>query len=873
MTRPRPAGSALATVAAILAAGDGAPAPVPRQLDAAGWDAVLAVAGPRDLMPALWRPARTLGLVEPVPEPLVEGLGDQAAPRHHPAAVLELAHRRNAARTQDLLDQLEMVVADFAGRGIEVVALKGAAHLVGGTWPDPAARAMSDLDLLIDPGAARAARAGLERLGYQSSAHPGEVAGGHHHLPPLRHPRRFGSIELHVEPLQRGWRAALDATDLWADASVVNWRGHRIGVPSGVDTAVISLVHGYLADLARYQAQIPLRTVHELWRFDRRSGPVDWREVRLRLEVLGWASLVDDHRITVDVLFGDPVAPGQPEGTPLAWSAARARLALALVLDQRGPLARAADPWLRARSSLDEGRLRRHYGTAIEGRWRLRLHHLSRQLPGRRAVAPAEPEVLSSAGSRRRPRALLITPELPDTTGNGLAMRAEVALRALTAVADVTVVVIGRPRPATSPGLAATVRRPPMGTPADRERARVEAEVESRVERLIVHRPAPVEDRVAARSWLADDGSRARLAALEPLSEPGRLAHPDAVAALASELTGGADHAGGRFELVHVVRVRMAPWAEPFAFADGVTTILDLDDDEVATHTRLAATARQHGEPDLADHLAGEGESLGRLADWYAPRAPVVTVASPDDVAGVSRHAPRRVEVVPNAVGVGHDDLRRRWSHRGDRAGRAELADRRGDVRLLLVGNFTYAPNRWAAETLVDQIRPALAARLDQAIHVELVGAAPTSFDRFRSIPGVQVAGHVAPPDLRDAYDRASLVVLPLPPAGGTRIKVLEAFVLQVPVVATPGAVEGLGVVDGVHALVADDADGLVDAGARALADPAATTARVERARQLAVGFDRARVARQLAGSLLDWSGLGTHPGAASGVSPGSANR
>ncbi len=178
-------------------------------------------------------------------------------------------------------------------------------------------------------------------------------------------------------------------------------------------------------------------------------------------------------------------------------------------------------------------------------------------------------------------------------------------------------------------------------------------------------------------------------------------------------------------------------------------------------------------------------------------------------------------------------------------------------MRLLLVGNFTYAPNRWAAEVLVDQIRPALAARLDQSIQVDLVGAAPASFDRFRSVEGVRVAGRVAPIHLDAAYDAATLVVLPLAPAGGTRIKVLEAFARLVPVVATPGAAEGLGVVDGVHALVAEDVDDLVDACARALADPAATTARAERARHLASGFDRLLVIRRLADRYLEWSGIG----------------
>ncbi len=318
MTRRVASTSALATLAAVLAAGDGAPAPAPRRLDAPGWDAVLSAAGPRDLMPALWRPARSLGLVEPVPEPLVEALGDRSAPRHHPAAVLELAHRRNATRTRDLLHQLETVVADFAVQGIEVVALKGAAHLVAGTWPDPAERAMSDLDLLIDPGVARVARRHLEGMGYVASEHPGERLGGHHHLPSLRHPDRFGSIELHVEPLQRGWRAALDAAGVWVDARVVTWRGQRIGVPSPVDTAIISLVHGYLADLARYRAQVPLRTLYELWRFDRLAGPVDWGEVRFQLERIGWSSLVDDFQVTVDALFADQVVLGVPGANPVA---------------------------------------------------------------------------------------------------------------------------------------------------------------------------------------------------------------------------------------------------------------------------------------------------------------------------------------------------------------------------------------------------------------------------------------------------------------------------------------------------------------------------------------------------------------------------
>ena len=217
--------------------------------------------------------------------------------------------------------------------------------------------------------------------------------------------------------------------------------------------------------------------------------------------------------------------------------------------------------------------------------------------------------------------------------------------------------------------------------------------------------------------------------------------------------------------------------------------------------------------------------------------------------------------MVPNAVRVGRHPLQiphtiathvppmgRRLS------ARPPTPSNDDEVRLLLIANFTYAPNRWAAEILVDLIRPALATRIGRTVHVDLVGAPPTSFERFGALEGVRVAGHArAPVDLDAAYDAADLVVLPLPPAGGTRIKVLEAFAHLVPVVATSGAVEGLGVVDGVHALVADEVDALVDACGRALADEVASWTRAQAAWTLASSFDLPRVADRLAGRFTAW--------------------
>jgi len=66
---------------------------------------------------------------------------------------------------------------------------------------------------------------------------------------------------------------------------------------------------------------------------------------------------------------------------------------------------------------------------------------------------------------------------------------------------------------------------------------------------------------------------------------------------------------------------------------------------------------------------------------------------------------------------------------------------------------------------------------------------------------GVTVTGSVE--DVRPYYARASVVVVPLRAGGGLKLKTLEAFAMQVPVVATPVGSEGIAAHDGTHLLVA----------------------------------------------------------------------
>ena len=64
------------------------------------------------------------------------------------------------------------------------------------------------------------------------------------------------------------------------------------------------------------------------------------------------------------------------------------------------------------------------------------------------------------------------------------------------------------------------------------------------------------------------------------------------------------------------------------------------------------------------------------------------------------------------------------------------------------------------------------------------------------------------------------MVVAPLATGGGMRVKVLEALAAGVALVATPRAIEGIDVTDGLELLVADDDAAFARAVASLLDDP-----------------------------------------------------
>jgi GT2 family glycosyltransferase len=105
--------------------------------------------------------------------------------------------------------------------------------------------------------------------------------------------------------------------------------------------------------------------------------------------------------------------------------------------------------------------------------------------------------------------------------------------------------------------------------------------------------------------------------------------------------------------------------------------------------------------------------------------------------------------------------------------------------RLLFIGSFAHRPNVLAVEFFLREVFPHLR---DVTLHV-IAGQRHEQFNDLHH-PGVEVEGFVA--DVRQAYQRAAVVVAPLVASAGTNIKIMEAMAMGKAVVSTSAGIHGL---------------------------------------------------------------------------------
>lgn len=134
---------------------------------------------------------------------------------------------------------------------------------------------------------------------------------------------------------------------------------------------------------------------------------------------------------------------------------------------------------------------------------------------------------------------------------------------------------------------------------------------------------------------------------------------------------------------------------------------------------------------------------------------------------------------------------------------------------VLYLGNFTWLQNREAVEVLVSLVWPKIKAKLAN-VKLWIVGKdAPSFFAKLNS-RDIQIKEVT---DVREAYQKASVLVAPIYGGGGTRYKNFEAFASGLPVVTTSIGIGGTDANDGVEVIIRDKPDEIADAAVGLLTD------------------------------------------------------
>jgi sugar transferase (PEP-CTERM/EpsH1 system associated) len=189
-----------------------------------------------------------------------------------------------------------------------------------------------------------------------------------------------------------------------------------------------------------------------------------------------------------------------------------------------------------------------------------------------------------------------------------------------------------------------------------------------------------------------------------------------------------------------------------------------------------------------------EARKLREAEQRWCPQFDVNLVVSREDEKLLADSRPgMQTTVVPN--GVDTDYFRPRRDPEGK--------------QLLFCGSLDWHPNVEAMKFFFDAIWPRLIRQLGH-IEIYVVGRRPPKWlERLSANDNrIQVTGFVD--DVRPYFRKATMFVCPIRHGGGTRLKILDALAMGVPVIATSFACSGLSLKNGKHVVLAETPDDFV---------------------------------------------------------------
>lgn len=207
---------------------------------------------------------------------------------------LKGVYRHSWYATHRLLYTTAPVIAALTAAGIPVMLIKGV-PLAMGYYPNPAARPMSDIDVVIPPPVLNDALGVLARLGWRGPWPDPDLIHFRHAV------QRFGpsggELDLHWKPLYETLPGARSGDSFFATSEPIDFKGSIVRQPDPTHALFMTVVHG-----VRWNLETPVRWIPDALMILRRRGTdIDWdlfqrlvREYRVvRRATLGLEYLVD----------------------------------------------------------------------------------------------------------------------------------------------------------------------------------------------------------------------------------------------------------------------------------------------------------------------------------------------------------------------------------------------------------------------------------------------------------------------------------------------------------------------------------------------------------------------------------------------------
>ncbi len=242
-------------------------------------------------------------------------------------------------------------------------------------------------------------------------------------------------------------------------------------------------------------------------------------------------------------------------------------------------------------------------------------------------------------------------------------------------------------------------------------------------------------------------------------------------------------------DLIVIFRLYLIPFVIPY-INRGIRVWLDADELESKARSRIARIYTEAGNEKKAEQLTVEANAYADVESKCLPFFDRVFASSEKEVKAIIDVCPNiDARVLPNVY---------------PRVLPQPPKILNGSVHFLYVGSFGYYPNRDAINFFAKDILPVIKSCCSLQIRVDIVGTGLGAMDDLAVSPELRFIGTVD--DVSPYYQDCDIAIVPLRAAGGTRIKILEAFSHKRAVVSTEIGAEGLELTAGNELFVASSA-------------------------------------------------------------------